>query len=236
MNALVGYGMYEIETFSFYSRKAFDAVNLPENDPLRNALVISTLWARTTSIMRTTALPSMMDVIARNYNARAAECALFEDTTTYTPNADPDQLPTETETLMLGAYGAGWDYLGLKGVVEKLLETARVADARFARNTAGTSYHPGRCADIWLGEDKLGTIGEVHPAVLANYGVKPRVVARRAAHGRSVRSPAAAPPRSSSCPSTRPLPVTLRWWRTTPCPRQTSRRASVRLPEKRWKA
>ena len=81
----------------------------------------------------------MMDVIARNCNARAAECALFEDTTTYTPNADPDQLPTETETLMLGAYGAGWDYLGLKGVVEKLLETARVADARFARNTAGTS-------------------------------------------------------------------------------------------------
>ena len=62
-------------------------------------------------------------------------------------------------------------------MVEKLLETARVADARFARNTAGTSYHPGRCADIWLGEDKLGTIGEVHPAVLANYGVKPRVVA-----------------------------------------------------------
>ena len=177
MNALVGYGMYEIETFSFYSRKAFDAVNLPENDPLRNALVISNPLGEDTSIMRTTALPSMMDVIARNCNARAAECALFEDTTTYTPNADPDQLPTETETLMLGAYGAGWDYLGLKGVVEKLLETARVADARFARNTAGTSYHPGRCADIWLGEDKLGTIGEVHPAVLANYGVKPRVVA-----------------------------------------------------------
>ena len=169
--------MYEIETFSFYSRKAFDAVNLPENDPLRNALVISNPLGEDTSIMRTTALPSMMDVIARNCNARAAECALFEDTTTYTPNADPDQLPTETETLMLGAYGAGWDYLGLKGVVEKLLETARVADARFARNTAGTSYHPGRCADIWLGEDKLGTIGEVHPAVLANYGVKPRVVA-----------------------------------------------------------
>lgn len=33
MNALVGYGMYEIETFSFYSRKAFDAVNLPGKRP-----------------------------------------------------------------------------------------------------------------------------------------------------------------------------------------------------------
>ena len=58
MNALVGYGMYEIETFSFYSRKAFDAVNLPENDPLRNALVISNPLGEDTSIMRTTALPS----------------------------------------------------------------------------------------------------------------------------------------------------------------------------------
>lgn len=90
---------------------------------------------------------------------------------------------------MLGAYGAGWDYLGLKGVVEKLLETARVADARFARNTAGTSYHPGRCADIWLGEDKLGTIGEVHPGRAGQLRRKAARCGRRAAHGRSVRSP-----------------------------------------------
>ena len=61
--------------------------------------------------------------------------------------------------------------------MERLLEAARVTDARFERCTAGTSYHPGRCAEIWLGEDRLGIIGEVHPVVLANYGVKPRTVA-----------------------------------------------------------
>ncbi len=177
LNMLVGCGMFEIETFSFYSRKCFDAVNLPENDPLRNALVISNPLGEDTSIMRTTALPSMMDVIARNYNARAAECALFEDTTTYTPNADPNQLPTETETLMLGAYGGKWDYLALKGVVEALAAAARISDIRFVRCTDGTSYHPGRCAEIYVGEEKLGIIGEIHPKVLANYGVKPRVAA-----------------------------------------------------------
>lgn len=177
LELLVGCGMYEIETFSFYSRKSFDAIHLPENDPLRNALVISNPLGEDTAIMRTTALPSMMDVIARNVNARAPECALFENTTTYTPDADPDSLPTETETLLLGAYGGDWDYLALKGVVERLLEAARVTDARFARCTAGTSYHPGRCAEIYLGEDRLGVIGEVHPVVLANYGVKPRTVA-----------------------------------------------------------
>ncbi len=177
LNLLVGCGMFEIETFSFYSRKCFDAVNLPENDPLRNALVISNPLGEDTSIMRTTALPSMMDVIARNYNARAAECALFEDTTTYTPNADPNQLPTETETLMLGAYGGKWDYLALKGVIEALAAAARISDLRFVRCTNGTSYHPGRCAEIYVGDEKLGVIGELHPKVLANYGVKPRVVA-----------------------------------------------------------
>ena len=177
MNALCGCGLYQIETFSFYGAKSFDAICLPEGDPLRNALVISNPLGEDTSIMRTTALPSMMEVLARNANARAAECALFECTTTYTPSGEEDKLPTETETLMLGAYGGAWDYLALKGVVEKLLETARVSEARFVRDAAGTSYHPGRCAKIYLGDDLLGVIGEVHPAVLANYGVKQRAVA-----------------------------------------------------------
>ena len=177
MNALCGCGLYQIETFSFYGAKSFDAICLPEGDPLRNALVISNPLGEDTSIMRTTALPSMMEVLARNANARAAECALFECTTTYTPSGEEDKLPTETETLMLGVYGGAWDYLALKGVVEKLLETARISEARFVRDTAGTSYHPGRCAKIYLGDDLLGVIGEVHPAVLANYGVKQRAVA-----------------------------------------------------------
>ncbi|MEG2595459.1 MAG: phenylalanine--tRNA ligase subunit beta, partial [Ruthenibacterium sp.] len=178
IDALVGYGLYEIETFSFFSRKAFDAVHLPADDVLRHAVVISNPLGEDTSIMRTTALPSMMDVIARNYNARAAECALFEDATVYTPLGESaDVLPLETEKIVLAAFGTHYDYLALKGIVEKLLETAGVTEARFVRNTDGTSYHPGRCADIYIGDELLGTVGEVHPAVLANYGVKPRVVA-----------------------------------------------------------
>ncbi len=177
LNSLVGCGMYEIETFSFYGKKSFDAIRLPEDDKLREALVISNPLGEDTAIMRTTALPSMMEVLARNAGVRAPECALFEDTTTYTPKNGYEELPTETETLMLGAFGARWDYLALKGVVEKLLETARVTDVRFERDTAGTSYHPGRCARIYIGGELLGIIGEVHPGVLANYGVKPRAVA-----------------------------------------------------------
>lgn len=177
LNTLVGYGLYEVETFSFFSRKSFDAINLPQNDPLRKAVVISNPLGEDTSIMRTTALPSVMDVVARNYNARAAECAVFEDATVYLPHGGPDELPDEVESVVLAAYGQEYDYLALKGMVEKLLENAGVKDVRYERNAAGTTYHPGRCADIYLGDEKLGVIGELHPTVLGNYGVKPRVVA-----------------------------------------------------------
>jgi len=173
--ALVGYGLYECETFSFYSRKAFDSINLPANDPLRSCVVISNPLGEDTSIMRTTAVPSMMDVVARNVNARAPEAALFEDATEYIPNDDPDKLPAENEKFILAVYGGSWDYLALKGVVEKLLLTARITGVAVVPNTAGTTYHPGRAADLMIGEEKIATIGEIHPKVLANYGIKPRV-------------------------------------------------------------
>ena len=153
--------------------------------------------------MRTTALPSVLEVVSRNWGARAAECAVFEQATEYTPSplghevADndfndypalceklaaegktpSDLLPTETQKLILAAYGAKWDYLAIKGVVEKLLATAGVTGYTVRRNAQGAAYHPGRAADLYLGETKLATLGEVHPAVCANYGVKARIVA-----------------------------------------------------------
>ena len=67
--------------------------------------------------------------------------------------------------------------LAIKGVVEKLLATAGVTGYTVRRNAQGAAYHPGRAADLYLGETKLATLGEVHPAVCANYGVKARIVA-----------------------------------------------------------
>ncbi len=176
-NTLVGYGLYEAETFSFYSRKVFDLICLPEDDALRNAVVISNPLGEDTSIMRTTALPGLLDVIARNYNARAAECAMFEGATVYLPVRGADELPEEVETVVLAAYGEYYSYYVIKGIVEDLLETAGIEGASYVRNTAGTSYHPGRCADIFVGGEKIGAVGEIHPQVLLNYGIKPRVVA-----------------------------------------------------------
>ncbi len=59
----------------------------------------------------------------------------------------------------------------MKGAVEALLRELRVEDVTFAACQNDPSYHPGRCACVYAGEKLLGVIGQVHPAVAANYGV-----------------------------------------------------------------
>ena len=61
-----GMGYSEIITYSFVSPTIFDQIRLPEDSPLRNALRIQNPLGEDTSIMRTIALPSMMDILSRN--------------------------------------------------------------------------------------------------------------------------------------------------------------------------
>lgn len=186
-NTLIGYGLWECETFSFYSPKGFDLIRLPQQSALRNAVKLLHPLGEDTSIMRTTALPSMMDVVARNWAARTETAALYEQATEYLPAESSEDLPQEKQKLILAAYGESWDYLAMKGTVESLMDTAGVGQWEVVRNEDGATWHPGRCADIYEvvsdGKNggsrgaKLATVGEIHPAVCANYGIKARVVA-----------------------------------------------------------
>lgn len=184
--ALTGYGFWESETFSFYSPKSFDMIGLPTNSPLRNAVAILNPLGEDTSIMRTTALPSMMEVVARNWAARNEEAALFEQATEYLPTEDAAELPQENQKFILAAYGTHWDYAAMKGALEGLLRTAGIAKFEVERNSDGAPYHPGRCANVYVQlaaenaapvRTLVATLGEIHPVVTANYGIKPRVVA-----------------------------------------------------------
>ena len=119
--------------------------------------------------MRTTILPSMLEIIARNYNYRNAAVRLYELGKVYFKR--PDGLADEPKMLSLGAYGNGMDFYQLKGAVEEVLDTLRVKDVRFVTEKENPSYHPGRCAKVYAGEKYLGVLGQIHPLVAQNYGV-----------------------------------------------------------------
>ena len=163
-------GYDEIITYSFISPSCYDKIGWAPDEPLRSSFKILNPLGEDTSIMRTTTLPSMLDILARNYSYRNKSARLYEIGRVYLPGG-PDGLANEPKMLTLGAYGEGYSFFTMKGAVEALLRELRVEDVTFAACQNDPSYHPGRCAGVYAGEKLLGVIGQVHPAVAANYDV-----------------------------------------------------------------
>ena len=170
-----GCGLSEIQTFSFISPKEYDRIRIPSDSDLRNNIVISNPLGEDTSVMRTTAIPSMLNILARNYNNRNARAYLYELATVYLPSGSADELPREDQQLVLGLYGdKKTTYFTLKGVVEELLTVCGIGDYDIEPVTDDPTFHPGRTARILLDGKTLVTLGEIHPAVLRNYEIDTR--------------------------------------------------------------
>ena len=175
---MLAQGMYEIMTYSFVSPKEYDRIRLPKDDPKRESVVILNPLGEDTSIMRTNAIPSMMLILAKNYNNRNGAVSLYEIGNEYIPVAG-EQLPDEVPNLILGMYGEDRDFFTLKGVVENLFDTLGIEDYDVEACHDNPTFHPGRCAVISKDGEEIGIIGEIHPLVCANYGINTRVYVGR---------------------------------------------------------
>ena len=162
-------GYDEIITYSFISPTYYDKIRMPKDSSLRNSLKILNPLGEDTSIMRTTILPSMLEIIARNHSYRNKSARLYELGKIYLPREDG--LADEPKYLSLGAYGDGVDFFSFKGSIETLLHELRITDVKYVACTDNDSYHPGRCAKVYAGETYLGVFGQIHPLVAANYGM-----------------------------------------------------------------
>ena len=162
-------GLDEIITYSFISPTYYDKIRMPADSPLRDSLRILNPLGEDTSIMRTTILPSMLEILTRNYNYRNKAAALYEIGRIYLKR--PDGMADEPKIVSLGAYGPKMDFFVLKGWVEALLRDLGAEKLRFTAEKSNPSYHPGRCARVYAGDTEIGVLGQIHPLVAANYGV-----------------------------------------------------------------
>ena len=159
-------------TYSFESPKVFDKLLLPEDSPLRKAIVISNPLGEDFSIMRTTSLNGMLTSLSTNYNRRNKNVKLYELGNIYLPKSLPlTELPDERMQFTLGFYGDG-DFFSMKGVVEEFLEKVGMRNKPEYNPDAGKTFlHPGRQADIVYDGEVIGYLGEVHPDVLDIYSI-----------------------------------------------------------------
>ncbi|WP_455529854.1 phenylalanine--tRNA ligase subunit beta [Ruminococcus sp.] len=199
-NAAAALGGYEIATYSFVSPKYFDRIRLPQDSRLRKVVRIVNPLGEDTSVMRTSTIPSMLDVLSFNYNNRNEKACLFEIAKEYLPASEEKpfingdtlansgkqkhkysySLPDEPQRLTIGMYGGDADFYTLKGMVEQLLAELKINDVEYVRATDSDIFdekyalHPGRSAVILKDGAPLGIMGEVHPEVQETYeiGVK----------------------------------------------------------------
>ena len=163
-------GYDEIITYSFISPTYYDKIRWAADDARRESFKILNPLGEDTSIMRTTTLPSMLEILTRNWNYRNKSAKLYELGRIYLPGGE-DGLAKEPKILSMGAYGEDMDFFAMKGVIEEILDDIRAENVHYETCSDNPSYHPGRCATVWVGDTYVGVFGQIHPLTADNYGV-----------------------------------------------------------------
>ena len=163
-------GYDEIITYSFISPSYYDKIRWAADDERRQSLKILNPLGEDTSIMRTTVLPSMLEILTRNYNYRNKAAKLYEIGRIYLPGGE-DGLANERKLLSMGAYGSDMDFFAMKGSIEAVMDSIRAEKVTYVAVNDNPSYHPGRCAKVLVDGVEIGVFGQIHPLVAQNYGV-----------------------------------------------------------------
>lgn len=168
-------GVDEILSYSFVSKKDLDKINLSETSLLRQQVALINPLGEEFSVMRSSLVPNILEVLARNSNRKNKHVRIFEIGSVFIPREVPVvQLPIEKENLAIGIIGEHEDFFTLKGVVENVLLGMGIEGYHFEKEMNHPTYHKGRCANIIWNGHVLGTFGEVHPHVLENFGLVER--------------------------------------------------------------
>ncbi|SCY80221.1 phenylalanine--tRNA ligase subunit beta [Alkaliphilus peptidifermentans] len=166
LNAL---GFNEVLSYSFVSPKSIEKINVDENSIKRNFVKLINPLGDETSVMRTSLLPNLLEIISRNQNRKNEEVRAFELGRIFVPKNEVNELPYEIPHLVLGIYGEDEDFFTLKGAIEGLLKGLGIKDYDFEAEKYHSTYHPGRCANLVIGGNVVGALGELHPIVMDNY-------------------------------------------------------------------
>jgi phenylalanyl-tRNA synthetase beta chain len=183
---MIGCGLWETINYSFTDHKAMDKAGLKVDDPRRHSVAIANPIIEDFSILKTTLLPGLLQVIEKNCRVDRENVFIFELAKTYHPR-DGQDLPYERRTLAAAItglwFGRFWseparkvDFYDLKGIVEELARALDLEEPQWWP----TSYDPfyeGRCAEVEIEGKRVGIAGQIHPLVIKRYEIPNEVFA-----------------------------------------------------------
>lgn len=178
-------GLYEVINFSFINKNHFDKLLLPEDDSRRNAIPLLNPLSEEQGYMRTSILPGLLVNLQKNINKRNENIGIFELGKIYLPQSQGQDITREKMTLGIAVSGvlvSDWqekgrkvDFYYLKGILEDLFDKLNIINVDFVPCKDNPSYHPGRTAKVYVNNEQIGILGQVHPLVLENYDLPKEV-------------------------------------------------------------
>ncbi|MBX7066835.1 MAG: phenylalanine--tRNA ligase subunit beta [Parachlamydiales bacterium] len=128
------------------------------------------------SVLRTSLLPGLLQVVKGNFAQKNQTIAAFEiGRIHFLQETKVNEIPMAAILLTGHREPQNWsrkpsevDFFDLKGIIENLV----AADFQPSRNM---SMHPNRQCDIHIDDLIIGTFGEVHPRLLEKFGIDKRI-------------------------------------------------------------
>ncbi len=183
-NQAANLGLTEVVTYSFINPNFCDRLNLPPGSPWAKTIKMANPLSEEQSVMRTTLIPGLLSVCERNFNRRQKNLGIFEVGRAYFP-VSTAALPQENlyfSALISGKFNPGWswpvqdfDFYYLKGIVEKLVMGLMGKNPQFYVWEEDGIFHPARSAVLYISNQKIGMIGELHPTIQEDYGFAQKI-------------------------------------------------------------
>ncbi len=181
-NLFVSCGFFECISYSFINPEGLQNLRLAEDDLRLQAIPVKNPFSEEQAIMRTSIIPGLLKIVQHNLNHRQLNQLLFEIGVVYEATGLPlKDLPEEKLRICLAVTGdspePNWvtparkaDFFLIKGVLETLFRRCQINDVRFIPE-AEPFTHPTRSASVFLGGEKLGFIGQLHPDIAATWNI-----------------------------------------------------------------
>lgn len=184
-NTLVNNGFFEAINYSFYAPKD---VGLFSATMAGNEIKILNPLTEQQSIMRMSLIAGLMETAKRNINHKNSDIKLFEHGKVFF-RADGDSINeiNEISGIISGIrYGYDWchekkivDFFDIKGIVELVLENIKLIGYNVKSGSSREYLHPAISAELLIGNDLIGDIGEIHPDILESYDIDKKIYAFR---------------------------------------------------------
>lgn len=177
--ALAGRGYREAICFAFVEQALLQRWDLTEG-----AIALANPLSAELAVMRTGLLPGLVQALSHNRDRQDARPRLFEVGRVFRQG---EAAPAETVRFAAAACGRAeaeqWglpsravDFFDLKADLESVLAMAGDPARAEFRPTTAAFLHPGRGADVWMGERRIGWIGHLHPALAKTLDLDEEVV------------------------------------------------------------